>query len=150
MSIHPLRLFSIIVVAFSLAACASAKLATPEQDAAAKQFNPEAGKANIYIYRNEGNPFSTQISVSLDGAQAGNLDKDTYMILPVPPGRHIITAHAENRDSTEIITEEGKDYFIWLESRLGAITNHAHFHHVSEEKGEAGVSVCKLVEGTAQ
>ena len=146
MSIKPLRLFSIIVVAISLAACASAKLATPEQDAAAKQFSPETGKSNIYIYRNAGTPISTQISISIDGKQAGNLDTDTYIIHSVPPGRHIVTAHAENRDTTELITKEGKDYFIWLEARLGVLTNHAHFHPVSEEQGKAGVSACKLVE----
>jgi len=140
------RLFPIIVIAFSLGACASARLATPEEDTVAKQFNVKNGTSNIYIYRNEGAIVSTGISVSIDDKPASDIDNDTYIFQSVSPGKRTITAHAENTETMELVTEAGKNYFIWLETRIGVITNHAHFHSVSAEKGKAGVKACKLVE----
>jgi hypothetical protein len=145
----PLRLFkflSCVILVVSCVACASARLAKPEQDVAAKQFQVPAGEANIYIYRNENIVFNNEIPVEINGKHAGNTNKETFILKSVAPGKHTITAFAENTETIEITTAVDNNYFIWLEVKIGAITNHAHFHLVDEAQGKSGVRECKLIE----
>ena len=54
---------TIITLTLFIASCASVPLAKPEQDAMAKSFSVEAGKSNIYIYRNETENFNSEMAV---------------------------------------------------------------------------------------
>ncbi len=46
-------MLSMVVVAGLVSGCASVPMATPEQDAAARNFAVKPDMANIYVYRNE-------------------------------------------------------------------------------------------------
>ena len=145
----PVRLFKFIawvVLVVSCTACATARLAEPELDLAAKQFQVSAGASNIYIYRNEDIVFNNEIPVDIDGKPAGDTNQGTFILKSVAPGKHSITALAENTETIELTTVADNNYFIWLEVRIGAVTNHAHFHLVDEAQGKSGVMECKLIE----
>jgi hypothetical protein len=146
MLVRLLRILSITALVVACAACASARLAKPEQDAAAKQFQVPSGESNIYIYRSEDIVLNTAIAVTIDGKPAGNTKQKTFILKTVPPGKYTITAQAENTDTIELVTEAGKNYFIWLEVRIGVITNHAHFHLIDEAQGKPGVRISMLIE----
>ena len=146
MNSNPLRFLSVIVFVLSCVACATAQHATPEEDSAAKRFNITNGKSNIYIYRNENLGLNTEIPVDIDGKHAGNTLQETFILQSVEPGNHKITAHGENTNEIELVTEADKIYFVWLDVSLGAFTNRGQLHSVSEEEGKAGVRECMLVE----
>ena len=139
------RLLTIVALSIFCIACANVKFAAPDEDFAAKQFNVTSGQSNIYVYRNENIIVNTGISVEIDGKLAGNTGQKTFILKSVPAGHHTITARGENTDTIELTTEAGESYFVWLEVRVGVVTNHAHLHSVSEEKGKKGVMECKLV-----
>ncbi|MEH6453761.1 MAG: DUF2846 domain-containing protein [Psychromonas sp.] len=127
-------------------ACTAVQPATQEQDANAKSFAVEQGKAHIYIYRNETANFNTTMSVDIDGEHAGDTEQRTFIVKTVEPGMHSITAHAENTSNIELFAESGKNYFVWLEVYLGVVIPRAKLHNVSEEVGRAGVTESILVE----
>ena len=135
-----------MVVVLSCVACATARLATSEQDVAAKQFLLPSGESNIYIYRNENIVFNNEIPVEINGKHAGDTNHQTFILKSVAPGEHSITAFAENTETIEITTVADNNYFIWLEVKMGVVTNHAHFHLVDEAQGKTGVRDCKLIE----
>ncbi len=146
MAVKLSRFFAILALSIFCMACGAVKLAAPDRDSAAKQFNVADGYSNIYIYRNEDVFINTEISVDIDGRHAGNTDHKTFILKSITPGKHTIIAHAENTDEIELITVAGKNHFIWLEARIGVVINRAHLHSVNEKNGRAGVMECRLVE----
>ena len=146
MHLRLLKFLPIVTLSIVCIACASIKSAAPEEDSAAKQFNVASGKSNIYVYRNVDLILDTAVSIEIDGKSAGNTGHKTFILKSVSPGNHTITARAENTDTIDLTTAAGRNYFVWLEVRTGAITNHAHLHSVSEEKGKTGVMEGRLVE----
>ncbi len=137
----------LIVIALSLVSisCASVNLAEPVEDSTAKSFNVTAGKSNIYIFRNEDVILNTGVSIEVDGTPMGNTGAKTYILATVSPGQHIIIASGENTEQLELETVAGRNYFVWLEIRIGAVTNHGHLHVVNEQEGKKGVMESKLI-----
>ena len=140
-----LRFLPLVLLATTIASCASVPRADHELDSQAKSFNVGKGKSNIYIYRNETDNFNTTMSVELDGQHAGDTEQRTFIVKPVNPGKHVITAHGENTSEIEITTEEDENYFVWLEVTVGAVIPRAKLHSVSKDKGMSGVKESDLV-----
>ena len=86
------------------------------------------------------------LSYQINGKHAGDTNHQTFILKSVAPGKHSITAFAENTETIEITTVADNNYFIWLEVKMGVVTNHAHFHLVDEAQGKTGVRDCKLIE----
>ena len=139
------RLIFIICLSVVFVACASVNLADPNDDSAAKTFSVADGKSNIYIYRDEDVVLNTDVSIEIDEKQMGSTGPQTFILATVSPGRHTIIARGENTETLEITTEAGENYFVWLEIRLGAFTNHGHLHLVSMDEGKKGVMESRLV-----
>jgi hypothetical protein len=82
-------------------------------DAAAKQFAPATGKANLYIARNQesfynGEPFM----VAVDGKLVGYLAPGMFFLVPVDPGPHQVSVSAlAGFDKVEGSAKADKDYF---------------------------------------
>jgi len=146
MHLRLLKFLTIVSLSIVCIACANIKFSAQDEDSAAKQFNVANGESNIYVYRNVGVIIDTAVSIEIDGKSAGNTDHKTFILKSVSPGNHTISAHAENTDTIDLTTEPGGNYFVWLEVRTGAVTNHAHLHSVGEEKGKKGVMESRLVE----
>ena len=72
------RVLVLILISSVCYACASVNLSEPAADTAAKSFQVEDGKANIYIYRNENVVLNTNIGIEVDdriakiGCRAGD------------------------------------------------------------------------------
>ncbi|HEX9181137.1 MAG TPA: DUF2846 domain-containing protein [Burkholderiales bacterium] len=135
----------ILIVGFLavLAGCASVPMASLQEDAGAKAFAPQDGKANIYVYRNETLGAAIPVTVSLDGKVAGQTASQTYFLWTAEPGSHEITCHAENTDTLKLTTSPGKNYFVWQEMKMGMWMARCALSEKGEEEGRKAVQECK-------
>lgn len=125
--------------------CATVPMASLADDEKAKSFMVDAGKSNIYVYRNEIIGGAITMPVTLDGKVVGKTGPKTYIKLTVMPGYHEIASITENTSKLDINTKAGSNYFIWQEVKFGTWTAKSELHIVSEEEGRAGVNECKLI-----
>ncbi len=125
--------------------CSSVNKASFEEDLNAKKFTVDKGQSNIYLYRNQVDNFDVIISAEIDGKHVSNTEDRTYVLKTLKPGKHIITAHAENTSKIEVTTEADKNYYVWLEVTLGLEKPRTKLHLVSKGRGEAGIKGSKLV-----
>lgn len=126
-----------------LAGCASVPMASLEKDAAAKTYQVQPGKSNIYVYRNENLGGAIKLTLLMDGKLVGDTGPKTYYLLEVEPGRHTLISKAENDSSLELNTEQGQNYFVWQEVKMGLWQPRSLLQQVDETTGKAGVAECK-------
>ncbi len=128
---------------------ATAPPAPSTSDMAAKDliFVPE--RSNIYVFQAEG-ALGQKIlfQVFLDGRFWGGIGAGTYLLAETPPGTHSIAAFShENQDSVDLKVEEGKNYYLEMEAKLGETTFRVTMKQVEEEVGRRGVVACQRAEG---
>ncbi len=140
-------LFAVVLIA-SLAGCASVPMASLDQDAKAKEFQPPNNKASIYIYRNETFGAAIPITVSVYDRTIGQTAAKTYFFFNVNPGKYVVKALAENVAELSVDADAGKSYFIWQEMKMGMWTARANLTQVDDSVGRAGVSESKLISST--
>lgn len=140
------KLFVVAAVAVNLIGCASVNMGNPQQDAAAKTFTAPAGKAAIYVYRNESMGAAVKMDVEVDGKPIGQTAANTFLRKEVEPGKHTVTSKAENDDTVEIDAKPGALYYIWQEVKMGMLYARTKLHLVSEADGKKGVNETKLAE----
>ncbi len=133
-----------VALAVLVSACASVPMATPEQDAEAKQFKAPADKASVYVYRNETYGAAATLELLLDGKLVGETAARTYFVLPLRPGSHTLTSKSENVVNLPIQVEAGRTYFFWQEVKMGIIAARSALNPVDEGRGRAGVLECRL------
>ena len=126
--------------------CASVPMASVEEDAKAKSYTVAPGKSNIYIYRNENFGAAVKLNVEMDGKVVGQTAAKTYFALEVEPGKHSITTRSENVSTVDLVTEVGKNYFVWQEVKMGMFGPRSKMQVVDEAKGKADVGECKLIQ----
>lgn len=129
-----------------LAGCASVPMASLEKDAAAKTFQVQPGKSNIYIYRNENLGGAIKLTLLLDGRLVGDTGPKTYHLVETTPGRHTLLSKAENDSTLELNTEAGRNYFVWQEVKMGLWQPRTLLQQVDETTGKAGVAECQLAQ----
>jgi len=139
-----------LISAALLSGCASVPMASKEMDAQAKTFNVAPGKSNIYIYRNETFGAAMKLAVAVDGKSIGQTASKTYFALEVEPGKHTIVSMAENTSSVDLVTEVGKNYFVWQEIKMGVLSARSKLQLVDEAAGKTAVGECKLIDVTKQ
>ncbi len=140
----PLALFALVLALLS--GCASVPMSAVEDDTRAKSFVVSPGKANIYVYRNEAIGAAVTMPVSLDGKMAGKTASKTYFLFQVDPGPHEITSHTENTATLGVNAEAGRNYFVWQEVKMGALSARSDLKLVSDAIGKAGVMECKRIQ----
>lgn len=136
-------LFGILIL--SSVGCTSVPMATPEQDAAAKEFRPVAGYSRIYLYRDEVFGGAVSMPVAMDGKVAGGTGPNSYFAWDVPAGRHEITSMTENIDAVTIEAAPSQCYYVWQEVKMGWFQARSRLHVMEVEKGQKGVGRCKLI-----
>ena len=139
-------MLSMVVVAGLVSGCASVPMATPEQDAAARNFAVKPDMANIYVYRNETMGAAIKMPVALNGKLVGDTASKTFLKLEVSPGKHTLLSKTENDSSLTIDAIAGRNYFVWQEVKMGAFAARSLLQLVDEATGKAGVAECKLIE----
>ncbi len=128
-----------------LSGCASVPMASPEQDAKAKAFLPSPDKAALYIYRNETFGAAIPMTVSVNGTLLGQTAAYTYFQLNLTPGKYDIESHAENISTLSLVTEAGKNYFVWQEVKMGMWMARSLLQQMDETLGRAGIMESKLI-----
>jgi hypothetical protein len=131
-------------------ACASVPMMPEADDLAGKAFQPApAGRAHVYVYRNESFGGAVKLGILLDGFMVSESAAKTYVLLPVAPGRHVITSVAENRDELALDAAGGKTYYVWQEVKMGAWSARSKLTLMDEAAGQAGVQECKRAQVAA-
>lgn len=62
--------------------------ASPEQRTAALAFAPDAGKAALYVYRNQFIGKAVGVNIDIDGRQAAQLKSPRFTRIALTPGAH--------------------------------------------------------------
>lgn len=144
-----LNLLVIAVFILLLFGCTSVPMTNSSLDSVAKQFNPEPGKASIYINRGRGIGSQFVIQTVLDGRIVGALAPYTYQLLSVTPGEHTLaTTGARDVQQQKLKVEAGKNYFFEVSISMGWSSISTHFNPVTEEQGRAQVLYSKRADAT--
>ncbi len=136
---------SMLIIFTLLSGCATVPMASIQDDALAKQFQPKPDKSLIYLFRNEIFGAAIALTVSIDGRTAGQTGPQTFYVWEVDPGKHQITSFAENVSNVWLWTEAGKDYYVWQEIKMGMFSARSVLKEVDGETGRAGVKECELI-----
>ena len=123
-----------------MANCTSVPMATEAENAAALRFTPKPDKATIYIYRNETIGTLKTLDVSINDIPIGATKGHTFFAVDVP---HEIahtksSARVKNDSTVNLIVNNGKNYFVWQEVKLGFISARNELHIVDMVTGEKG------------
>lgn len=132
-----------------LAGCASVPMTDVSQDSVAKTFQPEAGKAGIYLNRK--GAFvggAVLVQTVLDGRIVGSIAPNTFQLLSVAPGDHYLTTSGqfENAVQAKVNAEAGKNYFFDVSLGMGFAQAHVNLKQIGEEEGKKDVIASKRAE----
>ena len=124
-----------LLLAATLAGCASVPMGDAQQDAALKTFVVPKGKSGLYIYRNESIGGAITMDVAVNGNPIGQTGAKTFLYKEVAPGKHTITSKAENTDTLTLQTQPGRAYFVWQEVKMEFAAARSKLHLVDEATG---------------
>jgi len=136
------------VLLLALSGCASVPMASLDQDAKAKDFQPLPNKAALYVYRNENLGGAIPMTVTINGRSLGQTAAKTYIRLNLVPGKYTVESHAENISSLALTAEGEKNYFVWQEVKMGMWMARSLLQQVDDATGRAGVGESKLIATT--
>lgn len=145
--------WALTLALMALTGCATAKMATPESDAAAKRFVVPEGKANLYVARSGGSYApTTSFNVVVDGKVIGAISPGTFLLVAIDPGTHAVAAtsiEGSSRASFEAVA--GKNYFFEVTaSGSGPMASPGVGLVLLEEMGKLMVRQAKRVQGTEE
>ena len=117
-------------------------LAPEQADAAAKRFQPQPGKASIYVIRED--TFAGQATlfqVSLDGKDQGKLSRGTYLLFTVPPGKHVVDfaggdafRGSEARGTETIYAVEGGIYYLEIRPKSSMMAPPTKIFRIDQQR----------------
>jgi hypothetical protein len=113
-------------------------LASEQADVEAKRFQPQQGKASIYVIRED--IFTGQavlFQVNLDGKDQGKLSRGTYFLFTVPPGKHIVDfAGGDAGRGTETISAlEGGIYYLEIRPKSSMMAPPTNIFSIDLHRG---------------
>jgi hypothetical protein len=123
------------------AGCAQVPLAPPQDDAAAKQFEPPAGNNGaLYVYRTGLMGFTRPIDVSVAGGVHAELAPDTYLRLEGPPGQVDLACRVgDSRGGQQIDIVPGRTRYVEVAMTMGAWAPGCQVQEVPPDRGQAAV-----------
>ena len=129
-------------------ACALAGCVTREpspQEIGAKRFDPVAGRAVVYLYRERADFADAAVGLMLDDEYRGTSYRGTFHRFELAPGRHRLAGYAGDIGRLEFTVEAGRLYFIrHAVTRLRGIEL-SFFHPVPAEAGRQSVLQYELI-----
>ena len=127
-----------------LAGCVTPLPPTP-QDLEAKKFEPAAGQAVIYLFRQPA--FNREAATLwLDDRVMGSTYPGTYFRWVVPAGRHRIAGYAGDAGTITLDTAPGRIYYVeQIYSNAFLLTRQSFFRLVDENYGRSAVMQSELV-----
>ncbi len=130
-----------------IAGCASVDMATKEESARAKEFNPpRPGNAGVYVYRNSFVGTALKKDIWIDGKCIGESAPDVFFYAEVEGEKtHKIDTESEFSPNTlELMLAAGKNYFIRQFIKMGVFVGGAGLEQVSEEQGKKDIAQLQL------
>ncbi len=130
-----------------IAGCASVDMATKEESARAKEFNPpRPGNAGVYVYRNSFVGKALKKDIWIDGKCIGESAPDVFFYAEVEGEKtHKIDTESEFSPNTlELMLAAGKNYFIRQFIKMGVFVGGAGLEQVSEEQGKKDIAQLQL------
>ena len=128
-----------------MSGCASVPMATSDDDARAKSFNVQPGKANIYLFRDEVMGAAIGVPVMFNGKMAGKTASKTYFLWEIAPGDYELASVAENTSTLRVRAEAGRSYYVWQEMKMGLFQPRTELQQVDEARGKAGVTASQRI-----
>ena len=136
-----------VCAALALTGCASVQMASKEESAKAKEFNPPSqGKSGVYLYRNSFVGQALKKDLWIDGKCIGESAPDVFFYTEVDGGAtHKVDTESEFSPNTlELMFEAGKNYFIRQYIKLGVFVGGAGVEQVPEAQGKADVAKLEM------
>ena len=137
---------TLLSVVTCIAGCGSTPLAPPKADTLAKLMQPAAGKAVIYLFRNQPPSAPWPVSVALDGKPMGKTGAQTYFRWEVDPGQHIVIAYGEGWSGLPIDAAAGHVYYVWQDIYMGFFQPRSELKLVDRITAEINLRSCYLLE----
>jgi hypothetical protein len=141
-----LTLFALVTCSALLVGCASVPMTSASLDSDAKKFQPEPGKASIYLNRKGTFAGDDEIiQIVLDGRIVGALAPGTYELLSVAPGEHVLmnSGPYENVVQAKINAEQGNNYFFDVGLTKGWSLLHVSLKQIGDAEGQKEVKASK-------
>lgn len=144
-----MKIFSALMVAAALlvSGCASVEMASKEESAKAKEFNPPSpGNAGVYLYRDSFVGTALKKDLWIDSKCIGESAPDVFFYAEVEGGKtHKVDTESEFSPNTlEMFFEAGRNYFIRQFIKLGVFVGGAGLEEVPEEQGKKDVSKLEM------
>jgi hypothetical protein len=144
-----MKFISIVILAASLAltGCASVNMASKEESAKAKQFNPPSpGKAGVYVYRNSFVGQALKKDIWINGQCVGESAPNVFFYTEVEGGKvHKIDTESEFSPNTlEVMLNAGRNYFIRQFIKIGVFVGGAGLEEVPEEQGKKDIAELEM------
>jgi hypothetical protein len=136
------KLFLFLPCCFLFFGCIHVQMASHNADVKAKTFEADSAKGNIYIVRTSRwwilDDYVYQ--TLLDGKVVGSLAPNTYQLLSVYPGKHIVAISLMGNVSQRTLEADwNTNYFFEIRPGFGGFT----FEQVSEDQGRTIVLKAK-------
>jgi hypothetical protein len=125
-------------------------MAVPQRDTDAKSFAAVADKAVVYIYRDERIGAAIKMPLMVDNKNVADTVARSYIRLELSAGNHEIVSKAENESNLTLSAEAGKVYYVWQEVKMGLMFARSKLQLMPEEKGQASVKKCTLLEASGE
>jgi hypothetical protein len=123
---------------------------TPEAglqgEALARLFKPVPGKSVIYLVRDQGDVWTLDVPVRLDGRPMGSTAPLTYFRWEVEPGRHVLISDTTPPAVLEIATEPGGIYYVWQDINAGLQRAPSRLVQVDHTTARATIETAILLE----
>ena len=78
-------------------------------------------KSVIYLLRDQGNLYITEVKVGLDGNPMGDTWPNTFYRWEVPAGQHVIASFTTPPAVLPLKTEPGGVYYVWQDINFGRL-----------------------------
>jgi hypothetical protein len=136
---------ALMALAAAISGCASVPMASVDEDAKAKTFQVQPGKANIYLFRDEVFGAAVGVPVALNGKVAGKTGSKTYFLWEVNPGDYDVMSLGENTSTVKVRAQAGRSYYVWQEIKMGLFGARTELQEVDEQRGKAGVTASSRI-----
>lgn len=137
-----IKLVGVFCALAILGGCAATvPMTSSTDDAAAKTFQPNPAKASVYIVRGYGINPEHLIMTQVDGLNVGSLAPNTYMLITLNPGQHVLSVVGPtNQEDLSLTVAAGQLYFvqtsmIWA----GPGERHRHIEAMTDADGRTYV-----------
>lgn len=126
-----------LITLLLLSGCASAPLASKDQDQHAKTFAVSKSKSNIYVYKLDES--ATDVVV-VNGRQVDYSWGKTFMKLELIPGTYNVSILGGDKNSNIVLnTKPGKNYFVSFMGNNNGLSNSYFISQVDEIAGKKQV-----------